>query len=126
MEGRDTSGGRAPLRVLFLAQFDFHGPAELQAAVFARELGARGHEVMFSLGGEAGSADRQGLFPSHRPLIHAHRFAGPRLRAEDLRAARSFAPSLIHTLNPRSPTIRAAAQLAEAVGAPVCVHFGDD
>lgn len=114
------------LRVLFVAQFDFDGPTEKQAAAFAGELRRRGHEVMFSLGRDPRSAARNGVVAGEGLRLHAHRFAGTRLRDEDLAAARSFAPTHIQALNPRLPTIRAASQLQAATGAPVCVHFEDD
>jgi glycosyltransferase involved in cell wall biosynthesis len=39
---------------------------------------------------------------------------------------RAFGPTLVHAFNPRVPTVRAAAQLRRAMGAPVFVHFEDD
>lgn len=39
---------------------------------------------------------------------------------------KAFRPSLVHAFNPRVPTVRAAAELRGATGAPVYVHFEDD
>lgn len=48
------------------------------------------------------------------------------MRPADIAEARRFAPDLVHALNPRAPTIAAAATYGSATGSPVLVHFEDD
>ena len=114
------------LRILFVCQNDFGAPSEKQVLGFAQELCRRGHPVMVSLAGELETAEREGATAVPGLRVHRHQFVRGRLRAEDLAAARSFAPSLIHAWNSRVSTIAAARAICRATEAPLFVHFEDD
>lgn len=113
------------LAILFVCQHDLTGPSEKQMMGFAQQLAERGHRVLLSFGA-SGDPAAQGLrIPNGVELID-HGFARRGLRPSDLRTAASFAPTLIHAVNSRVPTIMAASSYYRATGAPVFVHFEDN
>jgi glycosyltransferase involved in cell wall biosynthesis len=115
-----------PLRIAILCQNDFGAPTEKQALGYAEQLLARGHDVLILFGRDASTAQSEGADRVPGLKLRHYRFRGPRLRAEDVQVVRDFRPSLVHTFNPRVPTMRAAAELRGATDAPVLVHFEDD
>lgn len=115
-----------PLRILFVCGADFRAPSEKQVLAFAAELLRRGNSVMVSFGGDRESVAEEGVDRIEGLDVRRHGFAGPWLRRSDLRAARAFAPDLIHAFNSRHPVIAAARGYSRATGAPVAVHFEDD
>lgn len=112
--------------VLFVCQYDFHGPTEKQALGFAQQLVERGHRVAFSLGGDAAGTGAVGVALIERMTVFEHRLTMRSLRAADVASAREFEPDVIHCMNPRAPTIAGAREYATATGAPLLVHFEDD
>lgn len=110
---------RESLRIAFVCQNDFGAPSEKQVLAFAQQLIGRGHEVLIAIAGES----REG---ADGLAVHRYRFARGRLRGEDIRALRAFAPDLVHAWNSRVSTVAAARTLCEATGAPLFVHFEDD
>lgn len=114
------------MRVLFVCANDFTVASEKQALAFARELVGEGHEVVISVAGDPATAEDEGA--AHLPglTVRRHRFAGPRPRAADVRAARGFAPDVIHAFSARISVIAMVRRMHEATGAPVVVHWEDD
>jgi glycosyltransferase involved in cell wall biosynthesis len=115
-----------PLRVLIVCQGDLAGASEKQALGFAEQLAQSGHEVMLSLRGDPATAAREGAGGVPGLSVRFHAFRGPRLRAADLDAARSFAPQLVHSFNARHVTLTAARAYADATNGPLCCHWEDD
>jgi glycosyltransferase involved in cell wall biosynthesis len=115
-----------PLRVLIVCQGDLAGASEKQALGFAEQLAQSGHEVMLSLRGDPATAAREGAGGVPGLTVRFHAFRGPRLRREDIDAARAFAPQLVHSFNARHVTLTAARAYADATNTPVCCHWEDD
>jgi glycosyltransferase involved in cell wall biosynthesis len=115
-----------PLRVLFVCASDFREASAKQALWFAQELAARGHTVAVSITGDTDSARGELSAEGERLQIRAHRFLGPLLAAEDVRAASEFDPDVIHCWNPRLAAVAVTRRLMAATGAPVVVHWEDD
>ena len=115
-----------PLRIAILCQNDFGAPTEKQALGYAEQLLLRGHAVLILISRDAATISSEGADQVPGLELRHYRFRGPRLRPEDVQVVRDFRPTLIHAFNPRVPTVRAAAELARATGAPVFVHFEDD
>lgn len=114
------------MRVLFVSGGDFSIATDKQALWFAEELGRRGHEVMFSIGRALSTAATEGADRLPGVAPRRHRFVGRRLSRADTEAARAFAPTLIHAVNPRLETIAPAEGYQRATGSPVFVHWEDD
>lgn len=126
MQAAKTRRHEGRLRVLFVCQNDFTAPTEKQALGFAEELTNRGHEVMVSIGGDLSTGGAEGADRIEGLTIRRHRFRLRGLSHEDLVAARSFNPTLIHAFLSRVPVVAASRCFARATNAPVFVHFGDD
>jgi len=110
---------------MLVCQGDLAGASEKQALGYATALGAAGHEVLLSLHGHAREAAREGAAVAGVRLSF-RRHVGPRLARQTLAEARAFSPDLIHAFNPRAAVMQPSAQLADAVGSPVFVHWEDD
>lgn len=92
----------------------------------SQALAHQGHAAMISYAGDQNSARVEGADRVDGLIARHHRMHGRRLRSGDLAAARAFAPTLIHALNPRGHVIAAARAYARATRAPVFVHWEDD
>lgn len=114
------------LRVVLVCQADLRGPSEKQALAFAQQLVAGGHRVMLSLNGDPQTVVTENAYAMAGLDIRFHAFRGRSLRRDDLRAAREFAPHLVHSFNARVRTLTAARAYARATRTPVFVHWEDD
>ena len=114
------------LAILVVCGADFRAPSEKQALWLAGALGAAGHRVLISLGGDPVTARAEGAEAVPGLRVVGHRLRGRSLGGDEAAAARDFAPDVVYALNARLPVVTAARAYARVTGAPVFVHFEDD